>query len=465
MNLQQFLTILWTRKWLVLAYLSFTMLTTLALSMILPKQYMATTSLVVDQRVVDPVTGDALPTQLMSGYIATQVEIITSHNVATKVVDVLKLEENSSYKNEFKDSESNGTLRDWIADGLLKKLDVKPSRESNIIQISFTHVDAPLSASVANAFADAYIQTTIELRVKPAKQNADWFDDQLDFLRDQVEIARERLSAFQQTHGIVNSGERLDLEDTRLSEIARQLVINQGRTYELESKQKQLTSAVVAPTAAESLPEIVNNQFVQALKVDLSRAEARLIELSVKFGRNYPQYQQTEAEIANLKQKIASEIKMVLNGFNGTVSASKQQDTLLTTALAQQKIRVLKLKKTYDDITILNREVENAQQAYDTAMQRSIKTRMESKISLSNIVVLNKALVPHKAEKPKKLLNMILATFLGTLLGVGAALLAEMLDRRVRSPLDITERLDLPVFGVVAIPKFKKNPKRLGVLS
>ena len=78
-------------------------------------------------------------------------------------------------------------------------------------------------------------------------------------------------------------------------------------------------------------------------------------------------------------------------------------------------------------------------------------------MSQTNIAILNPALPPQKAAKPKVLLNVILSVFLGGMLGVGAALLAELLDRRVRSSFDISEILNLPVFAVVSIPAAKQK--------
>jgi capsular polysaccharide biosynthesis protein len=40
--------------------------------------------------------------------------------------------------------------------------------------------------------------------------------------------------------------------------------------------------------------------------------------------------------------------------------------------------------------------------------------------------------------------------FLGTLLGVGLALMLELANRRVRSADDLSEALDLPVLGTIA---------------
>lgn len=451
MSLQQFLTILWTRKWLVLAYLLATMATTLVLSLIMPKVYISTASLVLDQRVIDPMTGESLPTQLMSGYIATQTDIISSHYVATKVVDALKLEEDKSYRSSYAKTKGAGLMRDWIAEALLEDLTVKPSRESSIIQVGYSSTNPKLAAKIANAFATAYIRTTVDLRVQPAKQSADWFEEQLNTLREKMEKTRQSVSDFQQSHGIVNTTERLDLEDSKLSELTRQLAISQGRSYELESRKKQLVPALENQRVAESMHEIAGNEFIRSLRIDLSRAETKRAELAVNLGRNHPEYQRIEGEITLLKQRIASEIKSVLSGFDNVLASSKSQDSLLANAINEQKIKVLQLRKAYDEIALLNREAENAQKAYDSALQRSVQTRLESNVRQSNIVVLNQAVPPSKHAKPQIFLNMALALFLGTVLGIGAALLAEKMDRRVRLPLDITDSLGVPVFGVVTV--------------
>ncbi|WP_432741237.1 chain length determinant protein EpsF [Methylobacter sp. G7] len=450
MNFQQFINILWSRKSVALSVLMVTVITTLVLSLLLPKQYLATTSIVVDQRSVDPVTGLTLPVQLMPGYIATQVDVISSHNVARKVVEKLKLSEDPQIQEDFAKSKSTGDIRDWIADLLLKSLDINPSRESNVIQVDATSIDPQSAANIANAFADAYIQTGIELQAQPAKLTADWFDLQMATLREHLEHAQSVLSTYQQQHGIVATDDRLDLESSRLSELSRQLLESQVQTSELQSRKDLLTTTIKQGGSSEALQEVLNNPLIQALKSELARAEASFAELSKRVDINHPQYKQAKAEVNSLRQKTQSEIKMVLSSITSGLASSNQRDRIVANALAEQKAKVLHLKKQHDEIAVYSREVENAQRAYDAAMQRTVQTRMESEISQTNIAVLNPALPPQKHAKPNVQLNMILSVFLGGMLGMGAALLAEIMDRRVRSAFDISELLAIPVFAIVS---------------
>jgi succinoglycan biosynthesis transport protein ExoP len=639
MNLQQLIIILWVRRFLVLAYLSVTVLTTLTLSLMMPKQYVAETSLVLDQPGINPITGAQLPIQLTTGYMATQTDIIKSPTVALNVVDILglmadekelasfvkdaklkseqedaletalqegseKLEEdekrltfkrkllddfrtwiaeglmkkkpelihtskvlalmknkdlqasfekNSQLKPEEKNAlqiafqensdkskqdvkyaafesklverfchwianglikkipevtnareilelmkdkdvqisfENDGRLgfeeqqtlqiatqedsenlqeegeeitlkkelikdyRNSIAEGLMKKLEVVPSRESNILGISFSATDPEFSAKAANTFAQAYIQTVNELKRQPAKETADWFDVQLEILRKSMEKARDKLSDFQQKKGIIiaASNEQNDLLDTKLAELSNQLIKSQLEAADLMSKKKLLMQSLADPESLKSLPEVLNSPVLQELKAGLAQAESKFADLAVRVDRNHPQYRQADAAIANLKKQIKTEMNTMLYGFNIDILASQNRVESLAKELAYQKEKVLQLKTQYNEIALLKREVENAQVAYDAVNQRSIQMRMESEIRQSSIAVLNQAVPPKDAAKPKVKLNVILAVLLGSILGIVAALFAEILDRRVRTPDDITDSLDLPVFGVVTAP-------------
>ncbi|RYF52133.1 MAG: chain length determinant protein EpsF, partial [Cytophagaceae bacterium] len=138
MNFTQFLLILRARYKIILLTLLITVATTVVVSLLLPKTYKATTSLVLNYKGVDPVTGLTLPAQLMPGYMATQVDIINSPRIALKVVDDLKLADSPVVKEQFMaDTEGKGTIRDWLANLLLKNLDVVPARESSVLNIAF----------------------------------------------------------------------------------------------------------------------------------------------------------------------------------------------------------------------------------------------------------------------------------------------------------------------------------------
>jgi uncharacterized protein involved in exopolysaccharide biosynthesis len=151
--------------------------------------------------------------------------------------------------------------------------------------------------------------------------------------------------------------------------------------------------------------------------------------------------------VANIRDLIRVEIAKTSSSVGQTARVSQQKEAEIQASLAQQKERVLKLKSQHDEMAVLEREVEGAQRIYDSALQRFGQTNMESQSLQTNIAVLNPAIAPLKHSSPKILLNILLSIFMGALLGIGFALVAEMFDRRVRSADDLKQLLNLPVLG------------------
>ncbi|HYN53800.1 MAG TPA: chain length determinant protein EpsF [Methylotenera sp.] len=457
MNFSQLLSILVARKGILIWVFLLTVTVTTVISFLLPKTYTATASLVINSKGADPVTGFMLPATLMPGYLATQVDIIQSRNVALKVVEKLGIANNPIAKAQFeKATDGEGDISNWYADQFLTKLIVKPSRESNVVEISYQGSDPKFAAALTNAFAEAYINTNLQLKIEPSKQAATWFDQQIKSLRQNVEQSQEKLSAYQKEHGIAFADERLDVESARLSDLSSQLVMAQAQTYDSNSRQSQLKRG-----AASESPEILSNSLIQGLKSQQAQAEAKLSEVSQRLGVNHPQYQAAEAEVINLRNLIATETAKTSSSVGQTARVSQQKESEIKASLAAQKERVLKSKSQHDEMAVLLREVESAQRIYDSALQRFSQTNMESQSGQTDVSVLNPAIPPLKHSSPKIMLNILLSIFLGSLLAMGFAILAEMLDRRVRSADDLLQLLDIPVLAELG----KNTTKAVGFIN
>jgi succinoglycan biosynthesis transport protein ExoP len=447
MKLMQLVAIVWARRWLFIIVLSSIVGATTAYSLLKSKTYLAEVAVLVDAKNVDPVTGTALPQQLQSAVLATQADVISSHNVALKVVDKLQLAADPDAQREFnEDGQRAGSIRDWLADKLRDKLTVRSAHDSNVITLSFEGRSPELAAQIANAFAEGYIQASLELRIDPAKRQAGWFDDQLQGLRQALESAQQRLSEYQQQRKIVGTDDRLDVENAKMNEIASQLVTAQAAMYDAESRQKQLTKAL-QNNRLEELPDILSNGLLQSMKSDLVRAEGRLAEVAQRYGTNHPANVSAAAEVQTLRNKLAAELDTVKGSINQSAQLAQQRAAEGQRALDAQKQKILELKQQRDGLDVLNREVENAQRAYDAAMQRTSELRLTSRLDQTNIAVLNPATPPVKPAGPKVLRNMVLALLAGMILAAGAALALELIDRRVRSSTDL---LDLGGLVVLA---------------
>jgi chain length determinant protein EpsF len=442
MTLQQFLLILWARRKLVLAIFVATIALGTIVTLLLPEEYVASADVLLDVKSPDPVAGVVLPGLMAPSYMATQVDIINSDRVAMRVIKLLRMDENPTIRQQWQEAtEGKGQLNVWLAGLIKKKLEVKPSRESNIIAISYSGSAPAFAAAMANAFAQAYMDINLELRLDPARQNAQWFDGQMKLHRERLDIAQAALSDYQQKTGIVVTDERLDYESQKLNELSTQLTVAQAQGTDSSSKRKSGN--------IDTLPEVMQSGLVTQYKSDIGRLEARMKDLEVNIGQNHPQYQRSQAELAELRNKLNAEIASVSSSIGTAGTISKKKETELVAAVDLQKTKVLELKKHRDSIQLLVREVESAQRAYDMVSQRMTQTRLESQSIQNNVSVLNPAIEPGSPSKPKTKLNILIATFLGTLFSIGIAVALELVHRRVRSPEDLTQALDLPVLAVL----------------
>ncbi|MBZ8140326.1 chain length determinant protein EpsF [Rubrivivax gelatinosus] len=447
MTISQFLSILRARWWVLALLLGLTVVTTVTVSLMLPKQYQASASVVVDFK-PDPISMMMIGTLAPPAFMATQMDIIQSERVAQRVVKNTRLNENPQVLQQWRDdTNGEGTIEQWLGALFQRQMDVKPSRDSSVITINYRAPDSRFAAAMANAFVQAYIQTALELRVDPARQYSSYFDSRAKEIRSALENAQSRYSAFQSANGITATDERLDVESARLAELSSQLVAMQALAMESSSRQTLATSP-----QADRLQEVLVNPVVNQLKSDISRGEARLQELNTRYGDRHPQVIEIRANLAELRGRLNSEIQRVTGGVGVANRINRQREAELRAALDAQRSKVLKLKAARDEGSAILREVETAQRAYDALQTRFNQADLESQTTQSNVNVLTRAEPPLEPSSPKVALNGSVAAFVGLMLGIAVVMLLEMLDRRIRGIDDVAAAVALPVIGLMPGP-------------
>ena len=419
------------------------------LTIVMPNKYTAVASLVIDSK-PDPLTeGNGASDQVMASYINTQSDVITSERVAQRVVKALKLDQDpDAHRQWLKKTGGKGDITVWLAHGLLsgKRVVVAPAsggatRQTNVIEITVKASDAKMAAAIANAFAQAAIDTNIELKVEPAKQYSAWFDQRLAALRADLQAKQKRLSDFQNASGIVATDEKLDVENARLAELSTQLVTIQTQRQESQSHQRQATGD------NEFLPEVLQSPQIAALKDSLTTATAKQTEVAGRLGKNHPDYQAAQAEVASLRARLAAETTKIVASLGSTTQVNVRRENDVRTALEAQKQRVLDMKHQHDEATVLASDVTSAQRDLDAVSQHLALTNLESLSKQTNVVLLTAATPPLDPSSPKLLIFIGVGILLGGVLGIAWALLLENKDRRLRDENELVGLLGVPLLG------------------
>ena len=444
MPLELLLLTLRARWRLVLGVFALTTAAALIGSLLLPREYKSTAQILVDVDAPDAISGapGALFPQAIQLFMATLSDLFLSDRVVDKVIADLKLTEDKDALAQWhKDTGGKLTPREYFGQMLRRHVEVKPTRESSVVAVSYTAGSPQLAARAANSFVQAFIATQVDLRAENAKGNVAFFDAGTKQLRENLEKAEQRLSRYQLEKGILNAGERYDAELTRLNELANQLTLAQAQRLDTSARAEQSTS--LQGTA----PDVVQSPVVQRLRTELGRAEAGLRDVSSRVGHNHPEYQRAAAEVRSLKRQIAAETRQVAQDVNAANQVNLQREKELRDAFDAQKAKVLAMTTQRDELTVLQRDVESAQHAYDLAKQRLSMNSLASQMDHTNVALLAEARPPSKQTKPKIRLNTLIGAFLGLLFGVTSAVGWEYFEPRLRTPRQAAQMLGLLVLG------------------
>src|SRR5258706_12435348 len=173
MSLQQFLRALYGRFSVFITLLVVTFLAATITSLLLPKYYKTTVSLLVDakdEQSLSSVLWPLIPPQERLSYMQTQMDILTSRKVAHKVVQDMKLADDPGMLEAFhKQAGNKGPIEAWLVEGLLERVNVETS-QSSVIQARFTSNDPRLPSLAAQRFAKAHIQTVLEYPAETTRQ-------------------------------------------------------------------------------------------------------------------------------------------------------------------------------------------------------------------------------------------------------------------------------------------------------
>ncbi|AWI54425.1 chain length determinant protein EpsF [Aquabacterium olei] len=452
MSFADFLRVLRARWILALTTLLAVVILALVGSLLWPKKYTAKAVVMVDMK-MDPVAGTStIGVMPSAAYLATQVDIIESGHVARKVVRAMNLAQNTAMREEWADAtRSEGDFEAWLADKVGKNLKVAAARESNVIEIEYESADPGFSAALANAYAKAYMDSTVQFKTAPARQYSDFFEERARLARQKMESAQAKLSQAQQDKGIVVTDERLDVETAKLNDLAGQVTTLRGVMADASSRRSQ------AVANAEISPDAMSNTVISSLKGDLARQEAQLDQSLERFGEQHPTIVELRAAIASTRAKIRAEVGRVSSSLNASSQISSSRASAIQAAYEEQRQKVLKMKQDRNDLLVLEREVEAAQRVFDAIQARQSQMSLEGSNSQTNIVVLGPATAPTSPSSPRLALNLVLATLLGGMLSLGLTLGAEFLDRRVRSASDVTTLIELPVIGTLPGPNARQG--------
>ena len=446
------------RKTVILAVFLLVVLTTTAVTFILPESWSSTVRIAVEKDVSDitPLGFPQNSTQYDPFFIQTEFEKIRSRHVLYKVIEELGLNEKwgERYNNNvpLKTSET--------FDILSRKIDVRQTRNTSLIEIRVYSdaKDKPAqeAAEIANRIAAVYKESRIALKREQSQKGIEALEKKLKDSNDAIKKQQEATDDLKKKVGASEIGAETGFSSTMEPETVRRL---EASRIEVESNYKGLAELLAqlkglkARGANELRRAILTASYdpqLGKLLEDLWATESTLAKLKETLGPDHPEFKSMAAMQADLNDKVNERIEGILAGLEAKVAASKAQLDSLAQAVEAAKRQDAEKTAQYRPYFEAKRELDNLLKVRDAVLLRILQETVDLALPKQSIVEITDVAEPgRKPVSPNFPLNIALGIIVGLIVGVGLAFFIEYLDTSVKTIDDVERALQAPVLGVI----------------
>lgn len=446
-SLVQLGAMLAARKVLIALVSVATIAAAVMVSFLLPKTYTATAELYIEYRAADPIAGRQFSAMQDESYMATQVDILRSDDVARYVIEATRALEQPAIK-ELIAQKGEAILRSGLLKAIVTDLEVTPKRNSRVLDIKYSSKDPAFARDALNAAIKGFIEINNKIHSTPARTRQEQYSGQLVALQTEVDRFQREITAYQQKEGIVDADERLDTNSRQFSDLNTRLLTVQAAQSEAATRRRAMQSLLATGTKAYDIPDISRQEGVRDVKLRLIDVEGRLSEASGVLGPNHPRYRSLENDRTALLGQLDRASSSALQSIEQEEKRFADQAARIQAEIAGRQKQLLEMKKHRDVIASYQRQLTSAQQVYSSAVARYDEILIQSNVTSPTIAVLQWAEKPIRHAKPNIVNNIIVSIPGGLMLGLLCALLLEFSYRRMRCVEDLQACLPAPVLGV-----------------
>lgn len=440
-----------------------------------PKLYRATSTIVISPYTPQILTGvqDFMPdsgARFSDAFLRTEHEILESRTVAMRAVDKLNLrnDDRNNGLGKISDPKQRELARqnkDW-ASFVQSKIKINPERRSFTVDIEAVDTDPKFAASLANGVAAAYMELNIEKRGNGAKEAAGWLASQHEELRGKLDASQALLYDFMAKHQIANATLPGQMEEikSRLTQFNTKLAEAQSLAIANQVEAEEFKRIFKHPELVDSLPGIQNHRMIGDLKNKLTEARTRFSELSGKYLPAHPAMRSIRDQVESLEKNLKTELEAAIRKIERENQSLQRTQDGLQAAINAEKEREGSTNKLSLEYDRLKRESDTNEQLYNMVTGRMKEINLSGLVQSNNIHMLTQAEAPKQKYSPSWSKNLLIALALGLFLGIGYAILIDLLDNTIKSQEDVEKYLHLPFLGsmpvIIKDEITQKGPRR-----
>lgn len=464
------LSLLWRRRWVMLSIFATFLTLVLLLTLIIPKKYMATVTLIAGSG------GSGLGQAASSGGPAVSSIPILNALLAinggqSPETYVALLQERPLAADVIKDLGLKTSPR-----ALLSHINVQPVTSTAMLALTASWSDPQTAAQIANSFASVFVERERDLISGQAGSALQFLAQQIPTAEANLRQASAELAAYQVAHSLVDvnaqTGSTLSTVSGIESRIAQNQVDEGQAQAQLASVGGQLNS--IASTIDGSV-SIAKNPVLSQLQDQLTQTDIQLQSLRNQYTENHPQVIALRQQKAEIEQQIARQQATVLVNNNivpnplyqqlnqqaatlrAQIAGDEAQIKTLNSQLLDASKSLKKLPVEALKLADLKRRASLAENVYNALQQKQSEALISKTTSLSDVAVTESASADDVAVKPNLRFNLLVGSIIGLFLALSGAFVLDFFDRTIKDEKAALRELGLPILTTVPRVTEKKR--------
>ncbi|MDD1139348.1 AAA family ATPase [Pseudomonas sp. TNT2022 ID233] len=351
-----------------------------------------------------------------------------------------------------------------VTQNLMLHTSVKFVGKSQLLEIEVELPDPVLAAAAANALAQGFTDSQLDTSEKSSQTTTAWMNTRLIKLRDNLRAAEKKLQGYREEQGLVDVGGVATISANELEMTGNRMVDARRNRAEAESEYRQAKALGNGDLSRlSSVPAVLSNPLVQKFQADRAVAQAKVDELAGRYGPKHPSLLSAQTELRTATTSLQLQVQQVVAGIERQYQLATASEASLRQSFNSNKAQIQDIARKEFQLREFQREVDSTRALYETFVTRLKETTATADMDSTKVRIVDPAIVPVDASKPRKTLIVGIVGLVAAVIGVALALLFESLSNTFKTDESIESVLNVPLLSVVPLV-VKKSRRQLARL-
>lgn len=376
---------------------------------------------------------------ITSEMVDTQVEIITSRDMASRVATSLGL-----LKGMDEDAQRK-TIEE-----MQRNVTAERNGESYAIAI---HYDAPTGEEAAqrvNEFARQFTQWEVSAVRERNGEALGTIEKRLNNLRRQAQADTQALQRYRIANNLLSTS-GASLTEQEISSYNQEVTRARAEVAEDQARLNTALAQLRSGSTGEDVGEALGSSVISSLRDEEAKVGGDVANFAARYGPAHPELVRAKGQLEEIRRQIQAEIGRVISNLQAKQKVSQQRLASLSQSLSNARGQLSQNNTAMVGLNELERKAEASQQIYETYLNSYKQLLAGEGSERPNARILTLADVPMLPSSPNLVLNVVLSVVIGLGLGILAAYIAEALFTGIASPEQIEDQIGVNFLGSIPL--------------